>query len=125
MLAPNWRAGRSRAAAKSALAKATADSLRFRMSRRAEAARQRRGLEPLAGLEPARCFHHLILSQARLPIPPQGQSGGIIATARAASTLPAYAARAQDAARAGPRCGRCGASTGWPLLGIPAYPGGG
>lgn len=27
---------------------------------------------PLAGLEPARCFHHLILSQARLPIPPQG-----------------------------------------------------
>ena len=28
---------------------------------------------PLAGLEPARCFHHLILSQARLPIPPQGQ----------------------------------------------------
>ena len=30
---------------------------------------------PLAGLEPARCFHHLILSQARLPIPPQGQRG--------------------------------------------------
>jgi hypothetical protein len=29
-------------------------------------------LVPLAGLEPARCFHHLILSQARLPIPPQG-----------------------------------------------------
>ena len=27
---------------------------------------------PLAGLEPARCCHHLILSQARLPIPPQG-----------------------------------------------------
>jgi hypothetical protein len=30
---------------------------------------------PLAGLEPARCFHHLILSQARLPIPPQGPAG--------------------------------------------------
>ena len=29
-------------------------------------------LVPLAGLEPARCYHHLILSQARLPIPPQG-----------------------------------------------------
>src|SRR5262245_45465211 len=29
-------------------------------------------LVPLAGLEPARCCHHLILSQARLPIPPQG-----------------------------------------------------
>ena len=29
---------------------------------------------PLAGLEPARCCHHLILSQARLPIPPQGPS---------------------------------------------------
>src|SRR5262249_17087151 len=28
-------------------------------------------LVPLAGLEPARCCHHLILSQARLPIPPQ------------------------------------------------------
>src|SRR5207244_10559186 len=26
----------------------------------------------LTGLEPARCCHHLILSQARLPIPPQG-----------------------------------------------------
>jgi hypothetical protein len=39
------------------------------------AARRRRLLPclvPLAGLEPARCFHHLILSQARLPIPPQG-----------------------------------------------------
>jgi hypothetical protein len=40
---------------------------------------------PLAGLEPARCFHHLILSQARLPIPPQGpkaaddiQRGGMV-----------------------------------------------
>jgi hypothetical protein len=32
---------------------------------------------PLAGLEPARCFHHLILSQARLPIPPQGHFCGI------------------------------------------------
>ena len=31
------------------------------------------GMVPLAELEPARCFHHLILSQARLPIPPQGQ----------------------------------------------------
>ena len=31
---------------------------------------------PLAGLEPARCFHHLILSQARLPIPPQGLAVG-------------------------------------------------
>jgi Family of unknown function (DUF6494) len=31
---------------------------------------------PLAGLEPARCFHHLILSQARLPIPPQGHFCG-------------------------------------------------
>src|SRR5947209_5398714 len=27
---------------------------------------------PLAGLEPARRCHHLILSQARLPLPPQG-----------------------------------------------------
>src|SRR5207244_6447262 len=33
---------------------------------------RRTNLVPLAGLEPARCFHHLILSQARLPIPPQG-----------------------------------------------------
>src|SRR5580700_10361101 len=33
---------------------------------------QKSKLVPLAGLEPARCFHHLILSQARLPIPPQG-----------------------------------------------------
>src|SRR5262245_17164843 len=32
----------------------------------------RQKLVPLAGLEPARCCHHLILSQARLPIPPQG-----------------------------------------------------
>src|SRR4051812_22376216 len=29
-------------------------------------------LVPLAGIEPARCCHHLILSQARLPVPPQG-----------------------------------------------------
>jgi hypothetical protein len=29
---------------------------------------------PLAGLEPAQCCHYLILSQARLPIPPQGQA---------------------------------------------------
>jgi hypothetical protein len=28
---------------------------------------------PLAGLEPARVLAHLILSQARLPVPPQGQ----------------------------------------------------
>jgi hypothetical protein len=34
------------------------------------------GLVPLAGLEPARCCHHLILSQARLPIPAQGLAGG-------------------------------------------------
>ena len=32
---------------------------------------------PLAGLEPAQCCHYLILSQARLPIPPQGLAGGI------------------------------------------------
>src|SRR5581483_1672176 len=32
------------------------------------------GLVPLAGLEPARPHGHLILSQARLPIPPQGQA---------------------------------------------------
>ena len=30
-------------------------------------------LVPLAGLEPARVLAHLILSQARLPVPPQGQ----------------------------------------------------
>jgi hypothetical protein len=30
---------------------------------------------PLAGLEPARPCGHLILSQARLPIPPQGHAG--------------------------------------------------
>jgi hypothetical protein len=34
--------------------------------------RAQRDVVPLAGLEPARCCHHLILSQARLPIPPQG-----------------------------------------------------
>jgi hypothetical protein len=28
---------------------------------------------PLAGIEPARPYGHLILSQARLPVPPQGQ----------------------------------------------------
>src|SRR3954462_1234582 len=33
-------------------------------------------LVPLAGLEPARPCGHLILSQARLPIPPQGQARG-------------------------------------------------
>src|SRR6185437_11271275 len=37
-----------------------------------DAAHAEVGMVPLAGLEPARCFHHLILSQARLPIPPQG-----------------------------------------------------
>src|SRR6185295_4218025 len=36
---------------------------------------QKSKLVPLAGLEPARCCHHLILSQARLPIPPQGLVG--------------------------------------------------
>jgi hypothetical protein len=36
------------------------------------------GLVPLAGLEPARPHGHLILSQARLPIPPQGQRAAII-----------------------------------------------
>ena len=41
---------------------------------------------PLAGLEPAQCCHYLILSQARLPIPPQGQAGGIIAAKRGGST---------------------------------------
>ena len=41
---------------------------------------------PLAGLEPARCFHHLILSQARLPIPPQGHGAWIIAAGRVGST---------------------------------------
>src|ERR1700694_84703 len=34
-----------------------------------------RPLVPLAGLEPARVLAHLILSQARLPVPPQGQGG--------------------------------------------------
>jgi hypothetical protein len=29
-------------------------------------------LVPLAGIEPARCCHHQILSLARLPVPPQG-----------------------------------------------------
>ena len=37
---------------------------------------------PLAGLEPARCCHHLILSQARLPIPPQGPSAQILSETR-------------------------------------------
>src|SRR5215813_3173252 len=36
--------------------------------------RDARKMVPLAGLEPARCFHHLILSQARLPLPPQGHA---------------------------------------------------
>jgi hypothetical protein len=43
-------------------------------------------LVPLAGLEPARCFHHLILSQARLPIPPQGHGARIIPAVRTGST---------------------------------------
>ena len=43
---------------------------------------------PLAGLEPAQCCHYLILSQARLPIPPQGQAAGIIAAKRGGSTAP-------------------------------------
>ena len=46
------------------------DYLAFREQTRTAA---NNGVVPLAGLEPARCFHHLILSQARLPIPPQGQ----------------------------------------------------
>src|SRR5437870_7309881 len=59
-------------------------------------------LVPLAGLEPARCFHHLILSQARLPIPPQGLERRIIAANARGSTArcsrpsfetPAFAAR--------------------------------
>jgi hypothetical protein len=33
-------------------------------------------LVPLAGLEPAQPCDYLILSQARLPIPPQGHAGG-------------------------------------------------
>jgi hypothetical protein len=41
---------------------------------------------PLAGLEPARCFHHLILSQARLPIPPQGHGARIIPACAGRST---------------------------------------
>jgi hypothetical protein len=45
------------------------------------------GLVPLAGLEPAQCCHYLILSQARLPIPPQGQAGGIIVGNGVGSTL--------------------------------------
>jgi hypothetical protein len=45
---------------------------------------------PLAGLEPARPCGHLILSQARLPIPPQGQGARIIAAEPAASTPPAF-----------------------------------
>ena len=45
-----------------------------------------RRLVPLAGLEPARCFHHLILSQARLPIPPQGHGAWIIAAGPVGST---------------------------------------
>src|SRR5689334_11503730 len=32
---------------------------------------------PLAGIEPARCCHHQILSLARLPVPPQGQWRGL------------------------------------------------
>src|SRR6185503_2086864 len=47
---------------------------------------RKKALVPLAGLEPARCCHHLILSQARLPIPPQGQAAGIIAAKRGGST---------------------------------------
>jgi hypothetical protein len=45
------------------------------------------GLVPLAGLEPAQCCHYLILSQARLPIPPQGLAGGIIVGNGVGSTL--------------------------------------
>ena len=41
---------------------------------------------PLAGIEPARCYHHLILSQARLPIPPQGHGAWIILAGLAGST---------------------------------------
>jgi hypothetical protein len=45
-----------------------------------------KAMVPLAGLEPARCFHHLILSQARLPIPPQGHGVAIIAGGLVGST---------------------------------------
>ena len=60
---------------------------------------------PLAGLEPARCFHHLILSQARLPIPPQGQAAGIIPAAAARSTPKCRFAR-RSANATGGRGGR-------------------
>jgi disulfide bond formation protein DsbB len=43
-------------------------------------------LVPLAGIEPARPCGHLILSQARLPIPPQGLGSGIIAAGLVGST---------------------------------------
>jgi hypothetical protein len=59
------------------LSGAAAKSTNFASSQRAVITRAideigKTRLVPLAGLEPARCFHHLILSQARLPIPPQG-----------------------------------------------------
>jgi hypothetical protein len=41
---------------------------------------------PLAGIEPARPCGHLILSQARLPIPPQGHGAGIIMAEPGGST---------------------------------------
>ena len=54
--------------------------------------REKRRLVPLAGFEPARCCHHQILSLARLPVPPQGQSAAIIAAEglRSMSALTAF-----------------------------------
>jgi hypothetical protein len=46
----------------------------------------RKRMVPLAGIEPARPCGHLILSQARLPIPPQGHERAIIPGGRVWST---------------------------------------
>src|SRR5262249_59265399 len=52
------------------------------------AACHKRDLVPLAGLEPARPCGHLILSQARLPIPPQGHGFANIEAHGGGSTAP-------------------------------------
>ena len=44
---------------------------------------------PLAGIEPARPYGHLILSQARLPVPPQGQRREVVGRWGHAFAIPA------------------------------------
>src|SRR5262245_23319157 len=54
------------------------------IAKRAKLQRTER-MVPLAGIEPARCCHHQILSLARLPVPPQGLGAIILAEGRGAT----------------------------------------